>query len=296
MTKPHINKLSRYTHNTSYIPDDDKDRYVAYPHLHNFSRATDLFYNSLSISPIPVNTSNLREDVSKTKNYVIGSVEGCLTPLVELVNDILKDPIAKNDTITFLGDYFGTGKDNRKVVEYLRSLQNSKINVSFLKGDVDYSMYKGRYTTLSSEVGTSILNSYIFKNKNGSYAHENLTHILDTPALEKDRLFLNSFLTYKERPNYFLCHGGLTKSRTIEQQTKGSLVFTKAKYALDMETSYGKKLIVTSGVPTGSSKVLLSHGKARLNLNTNPSKTGVVSCGVICDKTGELLDVMYGGK
>ena len=57
--------------------------------------------------------------------YVIGDVQGCLTPLKQLLNKVKYDP--QRDHIQFVGDLVNRGPDSLETLRFIQSLSNTTV-------------------------------------------------------------------------------------------------------------------------------------------------------------------------
>lgn len=77
-------------------------------------------------------------DMNKYEKIVhIGDIRGCYS----VINKYFNNGINDNYMYIFTGNYFGTGKENDKVADFMYSIKDRK-NVLFLEGSTDFAMWK----------------------------------------------------------------------------------------------------------------------------------------------------------
>jgi serine/threonine protein phosphatase 1 len=67
------------------------------------------------------------------KRWVIPDVHGYVKTVQSLVGDLIKP--MRSDELYFLGDYVDRGPDSKGVIDFIRSLEKEKYNVTALKGN-----------------------------------------------------------------------------------------------------------------------------------------------------------------
>ncbi len=68
--------------------------------------------------------------------FVIGDIHGCSDSLTELLEKI--KPLAKDDTVIFIGDYIDRGPDSKGVIEIVLQLKAEHSRVITLMGNHEF--------------------------------------------------------------------------------------------------------------------------------------------------------------
>lgn len=93
---------------------------------------------------LPATYYLINEVKSMSTTYIVGDVHGCSLELRELLSDVQPD-----DHVVSVGDLVDKGPDCAGVVQYLRSLQESGVKVTLVRGNHEerherYRMYEAR--------------------------------------------------------------------------------------------------------------------------------------------------------
>ena len=67
------------------------------------------------------------------KRWVIPDIHGCVKTLQTLIEELIRPD--RWDDLYFLGDYIDRGPDSKGVIDYIRTLQKEKYNITALRGN-----------------------------------------------------------------------------------------------------------------------------------------------------------------
>lgn len=152
------------------------------------------------------------------RTIVIGDIHGCYEELKQLIVD-LKDNREYNkdtDRLIFLGDYIDRGKDSRKVIEYIKELQEENNNVIALMGNHE----KMCIDFMARSYDGWLYNGYIPTiDSYGSYKE-----------LEKDIGWMRSLPLYYEDENFIYVHAGINPNKPLEQNSEFELLWQREDF------------------------------------------------------------------
>lgn len=158
--------------------------------------------------------------------YVIGDIHGCAAELSRLVEAL---PLARGDTLVFLGDYVDRGPDSRAVVSYLLSLQQDRngIELIFLKGNHEDMLLC--YLGLGGQHGDMFLvNGGKVTLASYEIAPDELTqdHVLS--AIPASHLAFFQALKNFYVMDPFLCvHAGINPQKALAEQSEEELLWIR---------------------------------------------------------------------
>ena len=158
--------------------------------------------------------------------YVIGDIHGCNTELSRLIESL---PLAKGDSVIFLGDYIDRGPDSCAVISYLLSLRqnHSSIEFVFLKGNhedmlLSFLGHSGQYGEMFlPNGGKSTLASYGIDPDKATAQHA-LTAI-PTEHLDFFKTLVNCYAT----DSFFCVHAGINPQKALAEQTDEELLWIR---------------------------------------------------------------------
>lgn len=78
--------------------------------------------------------------------YAIGDIHGQHTMLEEMIKLLYDQPLEKEDTLVFLGDYIDRGEDSKAVIDTLIKLRDEHSDIIFLRGNHEQLMLDARET------------------------------------------------------------------------------------------------------------------------------------------------------
>jgi hypothetical protein len=238
----------------------------------------------------------LREDIEKECIFVIPDTNGefgMVTTLLDMITSGKHYPLAKNDTVIFLGQYMG--RKTKSVIEKIREFQEKmECDVVCLTGPDDFRFMKGREQFYSSELGQQVVNSYREDYPNNP-KHFN-QNAVDVSQIMKDRNWLASLHSFYITDKMLFCYGGIDPNKALNNQNVGALMFNscneKISKAFQTHMDEFERIVVHSGFPTKAKPFIkkADTGKLnRINVNTDSPNTGYLACSVLDAKTGELI-------
>lgn len=216
--------------------------------------------------------------------FAIGDVNGCYEALWSMMQEIgayTQGDIDKAE-IVLLGNYVDYGPQTKQTIGYVKKLIEQD-GVIALKGGRDYVMYKSSPNYFKSPAAAPTITSYRGSSTQYIYAKHNR---IEVKEFIRDRKFLGSLPCFYETKKFFFCSSGVDPTRALIDQTKGAVMFITSKFHNSTRV-YDKK-IVHGNKPVR--KVDLRHN--RVNVDTNCWKTGVLSCAVLSNTTGNVLDIL----
>lgn len=200
--------------------------------------------------------------------YAIGDIHGQYDILIRLYDKIIEDIKFKQDDenkIIFLGDYIDRGKQNRKVLDFLVSRQNSReIEHVFLWGNHEQIFIEAMLNPLNQNavgmwVGNGGLN---FMHETGNvefdYFHQTF------PWGPYIRWFAKNLQTYHETGDYIFVHGGLD----IRQPDMNKQDLNYVTWARHTQTDWYKtyhKWVIHGHTPNDNAVI----DKNRINVDTS---------------------------
>lgn len=161
---------------------------------------------------------------------VISDIHGCYKELKKLIGMLESsgEYVKNTDTLIFLGDYIDRGPDSKKVISFVRELQNESENVIPLMGNhekmcVDYFedgdscwTFNGKRTTVSSYGSIS--------------------------ALSDDVEWMKSLPIYYENDKFIFVHAGINPDVPLEENTSYDLLWERDGFLYNT-SEFDKKVI-----------------------------------------------------
>lgn len=235
-----------------------------------------------------------REDPTKNLIYVVPSVQGCDMLLEDLLAAIkTRQTLASNDTILFLGNLVGMGGNNRRVLNLVRQFQTDMdINVVALTGPNEYRFINLREEYMTRPLFVEVMSDHM-ETYNGYGNHINVVgqaprYRIDNADIHKNRIWLNSLNAFYMTKKFFFCPSGVNLAKdTLKDQKMGELMFNPSWDTFGASTKdYGKKIIHTipkTPTPTAT----------QMGIYDDPTVTGILSCVVLNDTTGEKEEEFF---
>jgi len=209
------------------------------------------------------------------KNYVIGDIHGNYFSLINLLNKL---PMQNYDKLIFIGDYIDRGPHSKRVVEFVKELQESGQAVALMGNHEKMCLDSYRGSGYWGQVwmrngGGKTIDSYDTRTKEEkkqpSFADEDYEEKYDIwmsrlPEVSKEHLdWMESLKLSYEVDGYFICHAGIDPEVELEYQSEDDLLWIRNEfitYALPLpkkvvfgHTPFEKPQILSNkiGIDTG---------------------------------------------
>ena len=194
--------------------------------------------------------------------FAIGDIHGCLIELTILHKKILSHDKfdVKNDLIIYLGDYIDRGKNSKGVIDQILKLKDEKIKNINLMGNheefmVNFLFNKSNNIKQWLNFGLDqTLRSYdielvdFIKNGFEDDIIDNLRNeLLNKMSEVHINFFKNLDLSYSSE-KYLFVHAGIDPSKTLEDQSKKDLLWSRSKEFFK-KSFKAKKIIVHGHTP-----------------------------------------------
>lgn len=178
------------------------------------------------------------------KRWVIPDIHGNVNTVRSLITDLIKP--MRSDELYFLGDYVDRGPDSKGVIDYIRSLENEKYNLTVLKGNHEDFMVE-LYDTMKKSK-----NNWWFKFGNKKYKtwseiggkptlqSFNIQHILDVPPDYIE--WMRNLVYYVELDDFVLVHAGLNFKNEDPFEDKRAMLWLR-DYPIIPEKIGGRRII-----------------------------------------------------
>lgn len=165
------------------------------------------------------------------RTIAISDIHGCYDELKELILTLeVNGEYNKNtDKLVFLGDYIDRGKDSRKVIEYIRSLQDGNDNVIALMGN---------HEDMMINYLDGIDNSWVW---NGHLATID-SYGGKTKEFYSDVRWIRELPLYHEDEHFIYVHAGIDVNKSMEEQDPFTLLWVREKFIYESK-NYHKKVI-----------------------------------------------------
>lgn len=222
--------------------------------------------------------------------FAIGDLEGH-DILAHKVTKYLEKTATTNDTVIFLGNVIGCGKESKDALDTVYSYV--KKNEDGKSGPRAY-LLKGRNEMLTSLLRKKFLNSPVGKAIVQSYVKKSFTtKEIEAQNFQNDRSYLQQLPYFFAAKNFFFCNGGVDPDKDLEENILSTLVVNpQADKFLTSTKDFGK-VVVYGQYPVKQGKVCVR--KNRINISgcfdgTNgPQKA---FCVVLDDDNGKVLDTL----
>lgn len=243
-----------------------------------------------------INQPPLSTDSNGGLYYVIGDPQGefeLLDKMLGLIkNNPSKLPFADNDTIILMGNFIHPSHPNAG--EFIKALREVKEKLKdrfvLIMGRNEHRFLKNREAFFKSDLGKRVIESYRTKNyrTNKNTVSDYTKNILVTKSLVEDRFWLaENLVKFYETNKFFICGSGVNPNLTLDDQYVNALMYTNKS----TKRRYPK--IIVHG--TVSSKKLQVKSN-RINVNSDCSKTGILSCAVLDDVRGTVKEIITAQK
>lgn len=166
------------------------------------------------------------------RTIVIGDIHGCYNELKTLMGDLIAKNIYnhKRDKLIFLGDYIDRGDDSRRVISFIRNLQDNEFDVVALMGnheDMAVEYFDG------NESSGWTWNGYQYTLKSYEGYHDELMDDLE---------WMRNLPLFYEDDNFIYVHAGIDKYYPMDKQLKNTLLWTRENFIHDY-SDYNKRVI-----------------------------------------------------
>ena len=152
------------------------------------------------------------------RTVVIGDIHGCYNELEQLLLDLESNQVYNKNTdrLIFLGDYIDRGKDSKKVVRFIRSLQRDNENVIALKGnheDMCVNYYKYGRLDWKINGANKTIKSY--------HGHK---------ELRRDLNWMEHLPLYYEDEHFIYVHAGIDANKPMSEQSNYHLLWVREPF------------------------------------------------------------------
>lgn len=228
--------------------------------------------------------------------FVIPDINGeadMLEKLLTMIDSNEHYPLAKGDSVVFLGNYMGP--ETKRCLDIIREFKTTVgCDVVCLTGPNDYKFMKARDNFFRTEVGVEVANSYRvdYPHNPNSYRQNSV----DVETMMDDRNWLATLHSFCITEHLFFCYGGVNPELSLDKQSVGAMMFNcvnaKVSPLFKEHVEEFERIIIHSGYVT-QAKPFIKKAKTgrlnRINVNTDSKVTGYLSCSVLDGETGTLL-------
>ena len=171
-----------------------------------------------------------------SNTFVIGDIHGCSDALAQLLEKI--KPLAKDDTVIFIGDYIDRGPDSKGVIDIVLKLHSEHQRVITLMGNHEF-MFKNALNgngvkEFLAMGGDATFNSYGIPLDSLQDMH--------TRIPSEHLLVFQDLLLYWEDQDHIYVHAGLQPGVHLTQQSMDWLLWARKEF-IDLTYNFGKKVI-----------------------------------------------------
>jgi serine/threonine protein phosphatase 1 len=227
--------------------------------------------------------------------YVIGDAQGQLDLLDKMVEVVKTDSrYTPTNKIVLLGNFLhNKNTNNRLFIQRLKELKDElKDNLVIIRGRNEHSFVTARAMFFKSELGRSIIKSYrVGFNKNFTYAtpiyRSKLEKGLNVQKLTDDICWVrDNTVKFFDTHSYFICSAGISPLLDINAQNTNALMYMGTPF-LTSNKKFEKVVVHGS---EHVDKVQIKHN--RINVNTHPETSRLISCVVLATKKSEVEEVL----
>ena len=225
--------------------------------------------------------------------FAIGDIHGCLKQLISLQKNILNTKSFKkdNDLLLYIGDYIDRGPHSKDVINQIIKLQKENIKSIFLMGNHEQVMIDFLFNKINNlKYWLDLGADQTFK----SYKIEVAEFIKD--GFENDKIdklgnvllnelsnehihFLKNLRLSYSVGNYLFVHGGINPEKTLKDQDKMDLLWSRSDQFFDKNFKF-EKIIIHGHTPV--EKVI--NFPYRINVDIGCFFSGKLSCVCLNDK------------
>ncbi|MCK9203150.1 MAG: metallophosphoesterase [Bacteroidales bacterium] len=211
------------------------------------------------------------------KRWVIPDIHGHINTVRSLVTDLIKP--MRSDELYFLGDYVDRGPDSKGVIDFIRSLELEKYNVTVLKGnheDVMVELYDAMKESKSNwwpKFGNQKYKSWSEIGGKPTLQSFNARHILDIPS---DYInWMRDLPYYAELDDFVLVHAGLNFKNKNPFEDKHAMLWLRDYKIIPEEI--GNRRIIHGHVPVNMELITMAIKNRTypfIDLDNGPYITG----------------------
>ncbi len=232
-------------------------------------------------------------DPSTDLIYVIGDPEGQVDLLAKMIEKIQHNPshlpFAENDTIVIMGNYIHPCEPSgRDMIDYIRDVDAIlKDQVVILRGKNEHKLLTNRKAFHISKLGQNFIKSY--RDPVGIIGYKPRTCPLACLRIVSDMKWLSkNTMKYFETNKYFIVPSGVDPLKeTFDEQNINAFMYMTQRFT-ESNRVYPKMIV--HGTIGSNKKIQVKTN--RINVNTNCSRTKILSCAVLNDKTGKVEELI----
>ncbi|MDH3360436.1 MAG: serine/threonine protein phosphatase, partial [Desulfobulbaceae bacterium] len=171
--------------------------------------------------------------------FAIGDIHGCIEKLNRLLE--LLPYVPERDTLVFIGDYIGRGRQSRQVVERISQLCKDNPQVITLMGNHELMLFE--YNRLGDRNLLEVMRNNGVEATMTSYGRSNVADLRSLSFLPaKHRDFMENLLPIWQTDQYIFVHAGILPDRPLAEQDRDTFCWVRDLF-LNNEHDYGKQVI-----------------------------------------------------
>jgi len=175
----------------------------------------------------------------ENKIFAIGDIHGCLDKLNRLLDLLPYNP--ERDTLVFIGDYIGRGRQSKEVVQRIIELRDENPRIITLMGNHELMLFE--YHRLGDRNLLEVMRKNGVEATMASYGRNNVADLRSLSFLPAaHRNFLKNLLPIWQTDHYIFVHAGILPDRPISEQDQDTFCWVRDLF-LGQEHDFGKKVI-----------------------------------------------------
>lgn len=176
---------------------------------------------------------------AENKIFAIGDIHGCYDKLTTLLARLPYDP--ENDTLVFMGDYIGRGRQSRQVVELLCQLSKDNPRIITLMGNHELMLFE--YHRYGDRNLLEVMRRNGVEATMSSYGRSNVANLRDLSFLPAAHLhFMKNLLPIWQTDTYIFVHAGIMPDRPLAEQDRDTFCWVRDIF-LNTDHDFGKQVI-----------------------------------------------------
>lgn len=176
---------------------------------------------------------------NESRIFAIGDIHGCYDKLVTLLDRLPYEP--ERDTLVFIGDYIGRGKQSRQVVEHLVRLRADNPRIITLMGNHELMLFE--YHRHGDRNLLEVLRRNGVEDTMTSYGRRNIVDLRSLSFLPAShREFLENLLPIWQTDDYIFVHAGILPGQPLAEQNEDTFCWVRDLF-LNVEHDFGKRVI-----------------------------------------------------